>query len=129
MLALRTAGLLTNIKQVGHKSWVCMQQSSVCDMAPKHLLLLCALKLVVYSVMAAAAASAAAFVADRYYYYYNSGLQQQYVLYGQDSLKVREQHVTCNRSSAATQHRIERRTAEPPSCCTMQQCCSVRHCS
>jgi len=24
--------------------------------------------------------------ADRYYYYYNSGLQQQYVLYGQDSL-------------------------------------------
>eukprot|EP00878_Enallax_costatus_P029867 GHUV01032432.1.p1 GENE.GHUV01032432.1~~GHUV01032432.1.p1 ORF type:complete len:735 (+),score=227.44 GHUV01032432.1:207-2411(+) len=25
---------------------------------------------------------------DRYYYYYNSGLQQQYVLYGQDSLKA-----------------------------------------
>eukprot|EP00882_Tetradesmus_deserticola_P019405 GHRQ01020886.1.p1 GENE.GHRQ01020886.1~~GHRQ01020886.1.p1 ORF type:complete len:455 (+),score=131.29 GHRQ01020886.1:102-1466(+) len=25
---------------------------------------------------------------DRYYYYYNSGLQQQYVLYGQDSLQA-----------------------------------------
>jgi hypothetical protein len=36
-------------------------------------------------------AAAAAAAADRYYYYYNSGLQQQYVLYGQDSLKVRQQ--------------------------------------
>eukprot|EP00879_Flechtneria_rotunda_P018448 GHRR01019352.1.p1 GENE.GHRR01019352.1~~GHRR01019352.1.p1 ORF type:complete len:520 (+),score=168.42 GHRR01019352.1:95-1654(+) len=26
---------------------------------------------------------------DRYYYYYNSGLQQQYVLYGQDDLKAK----------------------------------------
>lgn len=26
--------------------------------------------------------------AERYYYYHNSGLQQHYVLYGQDSLTV-----------------------------------------